>query len=318
MKQQRIRVAPHLRTATTTRSVMADVAISLLPALAGSIWFFGLRSLWMTAVSVTVCVGGEYLWQKVSGRQITAGDFSAVVTGMLLAFNFPVTVPLWVLVTASLFAILVAKQMFGGIGNNFANPALMGRLLVMTLWPAAILSYPQPFAAESDAITSPTVLAAVKSGMELPYSHVQMFLGEIPGAIGETSKLLLLIGFAYLCYRGIVNASISLSFLITVSLLSAILGRGGILTNLLSGSLILGGCYMLTDYAFATKGGRILFGVIAGIFTVWFRVYSRYPEGVCFGILTANCLSGLLAGFYRTRVYGVGIRAYKNIKLEKR
>ena len=199
-KPARVINGPHVRTERTTRWVMLHVAISLVPALLGAVYFFGIRALYLTALSVAVCVLTEYLWQKITKKQITAGDFSAVVTGMLLAFNMPATAPGWVVVLTSVFSILVVKQMFGGIGNNFANPALMGRLLAMVVWPGAVMQYIAPVTLNADAVSSATVLGAVKTGGEAGYSYLQMFLGEIPGALGETSKLLLLVGFAYMCY----------------------------------------------------------------------------------------------------------------------
>lgn len=303
-------IGPHLRTQRSTRSIMLDVTIALIPALLGAIYFFGIRSLYMTAAAVATCVVAEYLWQKLTHKQITAGDFSAVVTGMLIAFNMPVSTPVWVIVVASVFAIIVVKQMFGGIGSNFVNPALMGRLLVMLVWPGQMMQYVAPKTLGVDAVSSATVLTSMKSSGEMTYSYWQMFIGEIPGAMGETSKLLLLIGFFYLCYKGIVNVSVTVSYIITVVSGTFLLGMfgfgsGDMLMNLLSGGLILGACFMLTDYAFASRGGKILFGIVAGIFTVCIRVFSGYPEGVCFGILLANCLAGILAMTYKPHIYGV-------------
>ena len=202
---------------------------------------------------------------------MTAGDFSAVVTGMLLAFNMPVTVPVWVLGAAAVFSILIVKQMFGGIGSNFANPALMGRLLVMVLWPGTVMEYTAPRTLIADAVSQATVLGTVKAGGETGYSYLQMFLGEVPGAMGETSKLLLLVGFAYMCYMGVVNAEAALTYIATVTVLTFILA--------------------------------------AGIITAAIRIFSTYPEGICFGILTANCLAGILALLYRQQVYGTKKKA---------
>ena len=248
MSQTRVINGPHIRTERTTRSVMMHVSISLIPALLGAIYYFGIQALYLSGLSVAVCV-----LQNFSGRntkkQVTAGDFSAVVTGLLLAFNMPVTVPVWALVAADVFIFLVVKQMFGGIGNNFVNPALMGRLLVMVAWPAAVMQYVVPRTVSADAVSAATVLGAVKSGAETGYSYLQMFLGEMPGAMGETSKLLLLIGFAYMCYKKIVNADI-FTYIGTVTILTFIFGpdglfTGDILLNLFGGGLIMGGCYML-------------------------------------------------------------------------
>lgn len=310
MSQLKTINGPHLRTPQTTRNIMLHVSISLMPALLGSVYFFGIRSLYLTGLSVAVCVLTEYLWQKLTKQPVTAGDFSAVVTGILLAFNMPVTVPLWVIVLTAVFSILVVKQMFGGIGNNFVNPALMGRLLAMVVWPGTVMRYVAPATLTADAVSSATVLGAVKNGGVAGYSYLQMFLGETPGALGETSKLLLLVGFAYLCYLGIVNAEAALTYIATVLVLTFVFGpdglfTGDILLNLFGGGLILGACYMLTDYVFVSRKGRLLYAVTAGVITAAIRLFSHYPEGICFGILTANCLAGALSFFYRKHVYGI-------------
>lgn len=310
MNQTRTINGPHLRTDRSTGKIMLHVCISLMPALLGSIYFFGINALYLTGLSVAVCVLTEYLWQKLTKKQVTVGDFSAVVTGILLAFNMPVTAPAWVVAATAVFSILVVKQMFGGIGNNFANPALMGRLLAMVAWPGAVMQYVAPRTLSADAVSSATVLGAVKTGGEAGYSYLQMFLGETPGALGETSKLLLLVGFAYLCYLGIVNAEAALTYIGTVLVLTFVFGPSGLFTgdillNLFGGGLIIGACYMLTDYAFVTRRGRLLYAVTAGVITAAIRIFSIYPEGICFGILTANCLAGGLSLLQKKHVYGM-------------
>lgn len=309
MNQTRVINGPHIRTDNSTRKVMMNVSISLIPALLGAIYYFGIRAFYLAGLSVSVCVVTEYLWQKITKKQVTAGDFSAVVTGLLLVFNMPVTVPVWVLVAADVFSIIFVKQMFGGIGNNFVNPALMGRLLVMVVWPSAVMQYVVPQTLQADAISAATVLGTVKGGAEAGYSYMQMFLGEMPGAMGETSKLLLLIGFGYMCYKGIVNMEGTFTYIATVVVLAFVFGpdglfTGDILMNLFGGGLIMGGCYMLTDYAFLSRRGRLLYALTAGVITAGIRIWSNYPEGICFGILTANCLAGVLSMLYRKHVYG--------------
>lgn len=309
MSQTRILNGPHLRTVRTTQKIMFHVALALVPALLGAVYFFGIRALYLTGLSVAVCVLTEYLWQKLTKKQVTVGDFSAVVTGMLLAFNMPVTAPAWIVVVTSVFSILVVKQMFGGIGNNFANPALMGRLLAMVVWPGAVMQYVAPRTLAADAVSSATVLGAVKTGSEAGYSYLQMFLGETPGALGETSKLLLLAGFGYLCYLGIVNAEAALTYIATVLVLTFVFGPAGLFTgdillNLFGGGLIIGACFMLTDYAFVTRRGRLLYALTAGVITAGIRIFSIYPEGICFGILTANCLAGGLSLLQKKHIYG--------------
>lgn len=308
-KNKKFSFAPHIRTPKTTRYVMLQVAISLIPALLGSVYFFGIRALYLTGLAVAVSVLTEYLYQKLTKKQVTAGDFSAVVTGMLLAFNVPVTTPGWAVAVASVFAILVVKQMFGGLGSNFVNPALMGRLFLMVVYPGTVMQYVAPNTV-TDAMSSATVLSAAKSGAESTYSYWQMFIGEIPGALGETSKLLLLIGFIYLCVKGVVNVQASLAYIATVLVLTFVFGPAGLFTgdilgNLLGGGLVLGGFYMLTDYVFVSRSGKVIFAVIAGAITAAIRIYSNYPEGICFGILIANCLVGIMAMLEKKRVYGV-------------
>lgn len=308
---------PYLRSGNSTQKIMGHVLISLMPALAGSVYFFGLRSLLLTVTAVAVCMLSELLWQAVRREQITVTDLSAAVTGVLLAFNLPASTPVWAVCAASVFAMIPVKQFFGGIGNNFVNPALMGRLLLMTVWPQTVAISPLPRTLAADGVSSATVLAAVKSGAAVTCSYWQMFVGEIPGALGETSKLLLLIGFLYLCWRKSVNVQAALIFIGTAVLVTFVLGPEGLFTgdifgNLLGGSLILGGFYMLTDYSFAARRGHLLFGVAAGLITGLLRVYGRYPEGVCYGILAANCLGGLMARLYRPRVYGTKGKDYRH------
>lgn len=310
MSQARAVSGPHIRAEKTTRSVMMHVAISLIPVLLGAVYYFGIRALYLAGLSVTVCILTEYIWQRLTKKQVTAGDFSAVVTGLLLVFNMPVTVPVWTLAAADVFSILVVKQMFGGIGNNFVNPALMGRLLVMVAWPGTVMQYTAPRTVSVDAVSAATVLGTAKSGADAGYSYLQMFLGEMPGAMGETSKLLLLVGFAYMCWQGIVNAEAAFTYIGTVTVLTFVFGpqglfTGDILLNLFGGGLIMGGCYMLTDYVFVSRRGKLLYAAAAGIITAAIRIFSIYPEGICFGILTANCLAGLLSMLYKKHVYGI-------------
>lgn len=310
MNDKKMVNGPHIRAERSTRWVMLQVTISLIPALLGAIYFFGIRAFYVAGFSVAVCVLAEYLWQKATKKQVTAGDFSAVVTGILLAFNMPVTVPLWVVAAAGVFSIIFVKQMFGGIGNNFLNPALMGRLLVMVAWPGAVMQYIAPRTLAADAVSSATVLGSVKNGGEAAYSYFQMFIGEMPGAMGETSTLLLLAGFAYMCYMGVVNWEASVTYIVTVLAFTFTFGpeglfTGDILMNLFGGGLVLGGCYMLTDYMFVSRKGKLLYALTAGIITAALRIYSNYPEGICFGILTANCMAGLVSMLYKKHVYGI-------------
>lgn len=307
-------VSPHIVMARSTKEIMQDVILALTPAFLGSIYFFGIKALILVLSAVTTCVLTEYLWQKIRKEQLTVSDCSAVVTGMLLAFNVPSTTPIWAVMVASVFAILVVKQFFGGIGSNFANPALMGRALLLFLWPASISQYVSTYHSGADAVSSATVLQLVKSGSEITeFSKWDMFIGNIPGCIGETSALLLLIGFAYLCYRRVVNIATAGAYVLTVLLVTFVFAKAGlfkgdILTNLLSGGLILGACFMMTDYASVAPRVKVTLAIIAGLITAGIRIWGMLPEGVSYGILAANCLSGIVEIIIRPHIYGVKLR----------
>ncbi len=293
-------VAPNIRTHKTTQAIMRDVCIALVPAMLYSMYHFGIRAIFLVLVSVVTCVASEFLWEKLRGLPITIDDFSAVVTGMLLAFNMSPQTPAWVVVIAAIFSIIVVKQAFGGLGSNIVNPALMGRLFVMLVYPSYLMTYVNGV----DAVATTTVLEQVQNQVPVTYSYLDMFIGNIPGALGETSKLWLLVGFAYLAYSQEVNFLVSGVYIGTVVVLTTIFG-GDPLVNLLSGGLILGGCFMITDYTFASMRGKVFMGVFAGLITASIRIFSFYPEGVCFGIVASNCLMGLLARFEKHHVYGI-------------
>ena len=295
--------SPYIRTKVTTASIMQDVCVALIPALVGAIIFFGIGSLLITLVSVATCVAGEALWQFAHHQKITVKDFSAVVTGMLLAFNVPSTTPLWVIVLGAAFSILVVKQFFGGIGNNVINPALMGRLFLMLVYPTKIMSYAEPM--DVDAITSATMLASLKATGKAGYSLWDAFVGKVPGSLGETSALLLLIGFAYLVWKKEVNVAISGAFFATICIISLCLGQNPFM-QLFAGGVVLGGCYMLTDYNLASGSGKWIYGIAAGMIVMAIRLWGIYPEGVCFALLIVNSMSGLIDGLLKKgHIYGI-------------
>lgn len=311
-------VGPHIVMDRSTKVIMQDVVIAMIPALLGAVYFFGINPLVLVLAAVTTCVLSEYIWQKIRKEQLTVSDWSAVVTGILIAFNAPSTTPIWAVMVASVFAIIVVKQFFGGIGSNFVNPALMGRALLIFLWPASISNYVTTLHSGTDAISSATVLGLYKSGSDLTqFSKWYMFIGNIPGCIGETSALLLLIGFAYLCYRRVVNLAATGAYIFTVLLITFVfakngLFRGDILTNLLSGGLILGACFMMTDYASVAPRVKVTLAVIAGLITAGIRLWGMLPEGVSYGILVANCLSGIVEIIIRPHIYGVKLNKQKD------
>jgi electron transport complex protein RnfD len=310
-------VGPHIEINRSSKVIMQDVVIAMIPALLGSVYFFGLNSLILVLTAVTTCVLSEYIWQKIRREQLTVSDWSAVVTGILLAFNVPSTTPIWAVMVASVFTIIVVKQFFGGIGSNFANPALMGRALLLFLWPASISNYITTYHSGTDAISSATVLGLYKSGSDLSrFSKWDMFIGDIPGCLGETSALLLLIGFAYLCYRRVVNIAATGAYIATVLVMTFVFAKDGffkgdILTNLLSGGLILGACYMMTDYASVAPRVKVVLAIIAGLITAGIRLWGMLPEGVSYGILATNCLSGVVEIIIRPHIYGVKLKKTK-------
>ncbi|MBQ1331441.1 MAG: RnfABCDGE type electron transport complex subunit D [Lachnospiraceae bacterium] len=296
MKEFSPRIGPFLRTSNTSARIMLDVVIALVPAMIFGVWWNGPRALLEILVACAVCQACDMVCDKISGRDFTHG---ALVTGVLLAFNMTGTTPIWVIILASVFAIVVGKQVFGGLGSNIVNPALMGRCFVMLVYPTVLNSFTVA-GGGVDSVTSATVLGTGAGS----YSYLQMFLGTIPGTIGETSKLLLLIGFLYLVFRREVNWLASLVYVATVAGVSAMFGFDP-LTSLLSGGLVLGACFMLTDYVSVGIRGQLFTAFFAGLVTTFIRVHSSLPEGVCFGILTANCLMGLFVFAQGKHVYGI-------------
>lgn len=299
-----LHINPNLRTPKTTQKIMLDVCIALVPALIYSVVIFGINALILTVVSVVTCVLAEAIWQTLRKEKVTVGDLSAVVTGILIAFNMSSTTPVWVVMLADVFAIIVVKQVFGGIGNNVVNPALMGRLFTMLVYPGKLMSYVMPGAVDTTA--GATVLFSVKQGMDVTYSAWDMFMGNVPGALGETSALLLLVGFAYLAYKKEVNVEAAAVYIVIVGLVGGIIS-GNFAASFLGGGLFLGGLFMLTDYVFVSKKGKVLYAVVAAVITLLVRYGSgTYPEGVCFGILIANCLAYFVDKIdKKPHVYGI-------------
>ena len=293
-KKLTVSASPHVRSAQTVSGIMLNVIIALIPALAASVWLFGLRVLLVCAVTVSVSVLSEYIARKVMKRHNTIGDLSAVVTGLILAFNLPVSIPLWMAAIGSVIAIVVAKQFFGGIGQNFVNPAIAGRIILMVSFPTAMTTWTAPFAYKSTqgTITTATPLAAEES--ELP-SLLKMFLGMRGGSLGETCAAALIIGGLYLIIRKIISHSIPLSFIGTVAVIMLIAGKGDlsfVAYQLLSGGLMLGAFFMATDYATSPINfkGKIIFGIGCGIITSMIRLFGSLPEGVSFAIILMNIL----------------------------
>lgn len=305
MSQLIVSPSPHIRSGRTTRNIMLDVIIALCPAVIASVVIFGWRAFLIEAVCVGSCILIEYLCRRLMKREQTIGDLSAVVTGLLLALNLPVTIPMWVAVFGCFIAIAVTKQLFGGIGQNFANPAIAARVILLASFGGYMTNFTAPFDYSGvDAVASATPLAllaggadAVASassaagGAQLP-SLMQMFLGVKAGCIGEVSALALLMGGVYLVARRVIKPITPLVFIGTVFVFSGVLGADPVY-QILSGGLMLGAIFMATDYATtpATNWGKAVFGLGAGLLTVLIRQYGNYPEGVSFAILLMNILT---------------------------
>lgn len=308
--------SPHAHGNLTTQKIMRDVLIALAPALAGSVYFFGPRALLVTAVSAAACVFFEWLYRKLLHLDSTVYDLSAVVTGVLLAFVCPVTIPLWCLIIGDFFAIVVVKQLFGGIGKNFMNPALAARAFMFS-WPV-IMSSGFQNAQWVDAVTEATPLASMHQGMLPADAPLALFLGNVGGCIGETSALLLLIGGVYLLLRRIISLRIPATYLGTVALIAFVFPMGHdrflwTALQLCSGGLMLGAFFMATDYVTSpvTKWGQVLFGIGCGVITMVIRYFGGYNEGVSYAILIMNTCVVLLDKVGRPRKYGTSKKEAK-------
>ncbi|MBE6547111.1 MAG: RnfABCDGE type electron transport complex subunit D [Ruminococcaceae bacterium] len=291
---------PHVRSKNTTQRIMLDVLIALVPALIASVLIFGWRSLAVTAVCVLTCVVCEWLFERLCKRENTVADLSAAVTGVLLAFNLPVGIPLWQAAFGSLVAIVVVKQLFGGIGKNFANPAITARIVMLLSFAGSMSS----FSAKSDAVSSATPLASMAAGEPLP-SLLDLFLGRHGGSLGETCALAILLGGVYLLCRRVITWHTPVVFIGTVFVFTWLLGEDP-LVHILTGGLMLGAFFMATDYSTtpSTKWGKVIFGVGCGLITVLIRVFGNYPEGVSFAILFMNILTPYISKWTRRKPFG--------------
>lgn len=280
---------------------MLNVIIALMPALAVGCYVFGLRALLLAAVCTASCVIFEYVCRRLMKRDNTISDLSAAVTGIILAMNLPVTLPLWMAVIGSFVAIVIVKQLFGGIGQNFANPAITARIVLMVSFPTAMTNWAVPFYYKDgiDAVTGPTPLVSGDA------SYLDLFLGKVGGCLGETCALALLIGGLYLAARKIISLAAPVSFIGSLALLSFI-GGDDPLYAVLSGGVFLGAFFMATDYATTpiTNKGKIIFGLGCGIITFVIRHFGSYPEGVSFSILLMNVLTPYIEQLTRNKVFG--------------
>ena len=299
--------SPHLRRGDTTRRLMGDVIIALVPALIAAGIIFGPRALLVVLVTVASCVLCEYVCRRVMKRDQTIGDLSAVVTGILLAFNLPVSINLFMAAFGGVVAIVVVKQMFGGIGQNFVNPALTARIVLMASFPSQMSTWSEPFyylKGSADAITTASPLAVMANGGQMP-SYFDMFMGVRAGCLGEVCAAALLLGGVYLVARGVIKPIIPLCYIGTVAAFTLLLGQD-VLYHLLSGGLLLGAIFMATDYTTSplTTKGRVIFGVGCGILTVLIRVFGSLPEGVSFSIILMNILVPHIERLTRPKPFG--------------
>ena len=310
--------SPHVHSPITTDVIMRDVLIALAPALVGSVYFFGFRALLVTLISVAACVFFEWAWCRLMKKHCKVYDLSAVVTGVLLAFVCPVTIPYWCIIIGDFFAIIVVKMLFGGIGRNVVNPALAGRAFMFS-WPVLMSNWVKVgfensagLFSTTDAVTAATPLSFLHQGQLPDVSLADMFLGNIGGCIGETSALLLLIGLVYLLARKVISIRIPLSFVGTVAVITLLFPLGGadrfqwMASQVLGGGLLLGAIFMATDYVTTpvTRRGQWIFGIGCGVITVLIRYFGGYPEGVSYAILVMNCCVVLLDRIGRTRKFG--------------
>ena len=313
-----VSVSPHAHSNESTRSIMLDVIIALLPALIGACVFFGMRSLMLCAVSCAACVFFEWAYRKVMKLDCTVGDLSAIVTGLLLAFVCPVTTPYWCIIIGDFFAIIIVKQLFGGIGQNFMNPALAGRAFMFS-WPVIMSTWVVPgtavavFGSNADATTAATAMSYMHNGlMPEGISLMELFIGNAGGCLGETSFLLLLIGGVYLVIRKVITPTIPVAYIATVAVLTFLFPMGNdnvtwMAYQLFGGGLALGAIFMATDYVTSpvTKTGQLIYGIACGLLTVFIRYFGSYPEGVSYAIIIMNCCVFLIDKIGRPKRFGL-------------
>lgn len=298
-----VSAAPHIHTKTSVSGIMCDVITALIPSAVFGCVMFGYRAAMLIIVCILSCMAAEFVFDKAVKKKNTLGDLSAAVTGMLLALNLPPTIPIYMAVIGSVFAIVLVKQVFGGLGKNFMNPALAARCFMLIAWASAMTTFVNPLMGYgADAISSATPLAAMKTGGS-NISLKNAFLGFIPGTIGETSALMILLGFAYLLIRKVISPRIPLAYILTFAVLTFFFGKKGdtsaaeyTLLQLCTGGLLFGAVFMATDYTTTptTPSGMIIFGIGCGVLTFVIRRFGGYPEGASFSIILMNIATPLI------------------------
>ena len=317
--------SPHIKSKEDTKSIMLDVLLALIPSLAVSTYVFGLRAILMTAVSIIACMVFEAIYDKIVGKENTVMDLSAAVTGVLLAFVCPVTLPYWMLIIGDGIAIIFAKCIFGGLGKNFINPALAGRAFLLASWPVAMTTWVAArshvgLGSTADIVSTATPMAILKGSAEgdLP-SALSVFLGVTGGSMGEVSAIALLIGGIYLLVRKVITIQIPAAYILTVAGLAVIFPAEGyghleyMLYAIFGGGLMLGAIFMATDYSTTpvSKKGQIVFGIGCGLLTTMIRFFGGYPEGVCYSILLMNTTVWLIDKYTRPTKFGAPAKQKK-------
>ncbi|MDO5713742.1 MAG: RnfABCDGE type electron transport complex subunit D [Tissierellia bacterium] len=299
-----VSLAPHIRSDDTVSKIMLDVIIALVPAMIASVFFFGLRSILIIGVAVFFAVGTEYIFQRAAHKEIRIKDLSAVVTGILLAFNVPASAPLWMVAFGSIFAIIIVKECFGGIGGNFMNPALAARVVLMASWPNQMTDYINP-----DGVSAATPLAIIKeSGGEGLPALSKMIIGDIGGVIGETCAIALILGGIYLIVRKVIDWKTPVIYILTTAIVLAIfkIPFNILPYEIFGGGLLLGAFFMATDYSSSPMNsrGKLIFAIGCGVITAVIRAKGGLPEGVSYSILLMNVATPLIDKLTRTEAYG--------------
>ncbi len=301
---------PHIRSGATTQLIMFTVILAMVPAFGYGVYNFGPRVLAVTAVCVGTCILSEVVFALIAGKKIRISDLSACVTGVLLALNLPVSIPLWQAALGSVFAIIVVKELFGGLGQNFMNPALAARCFLLISFPVSMTSF------ETDVYTGATPLALLKSGE--PVNTGAMIFGNIPGTIGETSMIMILLGAVILLLTGVIDLYVPGSYILSFTAFLILLGGHGfepafIAAHLAGGGLMLGAFFMATDYVTrpVTKKGQVIFGIFLGFMTCIFRVFGPSAEGVSYAIILGNCIVPLIDKFTVPVPFGISASEFK-------
>lgn len=301
---RKVSSSPHIRDKVTSANIMRDVVIALLPASLFGVYHFGMKALLLILITIATCVATEYIYEKLMHKPVTVGDYSAVVTGLLLSLNLPVSATWWMAVLGGIFAILIVKQLFGGLGQNFMNPALGARCFLLISFAGRMTNFAY------DTFTGATPLAVLREGGTV--DTLQMVIGNTAGTIGETSTIAILIGAAYMLYRGVINIKIPGTYLVTFVVFILLFGGHGLdgsylLAQLAGGGLMLGAWFMATDYVTSpiTPAGQIVYGVVLGILTGIFRCFGASAEGVSYAIIFSNLLVPLIEKYTVPMAFGL-------------